>query len=166
MKKFIVMGAIILLTGCAATMMPSLSRDYVLINRSQPAFTVFVGITKDKYNEIKAKAANEEETILVTWDTFSHDSDKYVKSRITKDDYPESRTVEGVVAFVRKFPGNPIGLTWNGGIAITRNDYRHSEKTYMLYKLNPADYERTRIRDPRRDPVNPNGHLGPLLGWQ
>jgi hypothetical protein len=166
MKRFmVIIGAFVFLAGCAAAMLPLTSQDYVLIDRTQPAYTVFVGIAKDKYNKVKAITANEKEAVLVTWDTFSQDSGKYVKSRIIKDDYPESRAVAGIVELVRKFPGTPIGLTWNGGIAITRNDYRHSEKTYSLYKLDPAGYDRTRIRDPQGDPVNPKGHLGPLLGW-
>jgi len=91
--------------------------------------------------------------------------DKYVRGRIAKDDYPGSGVVSGIVALLDKYPGGPIGLTWNGGVAITYNDYQHAKKTYQKYLADPSEYERTRTHDPRLDPVNPRGHLGPLLGW-
>jgi tetratricopeptide (TPR) repeat protein len=142
------------------------SGDFVLIDRTEEAYTVYTGIPNNRLGETKAKLSNAPQGIaLVTWEAFIHDSDKYVKAQIVKDEYPESRTTAGVVELVGKFPGTPIGLAWNGGIAITYMDYQHAKRIYERYKADPASYERNRNRDPRADPINPKGHLGPLLGW-
>lgn len=159
-----VVPVLMLMIGCAS--IPLSSVDSVLIDRTEQAYTVYAGIQENKIGEVKAKLLDAPQGVtLVTWETFIQNSDEYVKSQIVKDEYPESRTIAGVVELVRKFPGTPIGLTWNGGIAITYNDYQHAKRIYEQYKADPASYERSRNRDPRADPVNPKGHLGPLLGW-
>ena len=159
-----VVPVLMLIFGCAS--IPLSSGDFVLIDRTEDAYTVYVGISKNKLDENKIKLTIAPQGIaLVTWEAFIQNSDKYVKTQIVKDEYPESRTTAGVVELVRKFPGNPIGLTWNGGIAITYLDYQHAKRIYEQYKADPASYERIAKRDPRADPINPKGHLGPLLGW-
>jgi hypothetical protein len=140
---------------------------YVLINKHEEcAYTVFEGITKEKIDAVKMKIQTKKEVEIVRWDDFTHNLDKYVKSKIIKDDYPGSGVVEGIRDLLRKYSGAPFGLTWNGGIAITVNDYRHAETTYKKYQNNSAEYEHLKIQDLRLDPVNPKNHLGPLLGWQ
>lgn len=159
-----VVSILMLMFGCASV--PLSGGDFVLIDRTDDAYTVYAGIPKNKLGEIQAKLANAPQGItLVTWEAFSRNSDEYVKTRIVKDEYPESRTTAGVVELVRKFPGTPIGLTWNGGIAITHMDYQHAKRIYARYKADPASYERIGKGEPRADPINPKSHLGPLLGW-
>ncbi len=140
---------------------------YVLINRHERfAYTVLAGISKEKVDAAKIKIQDKKGLEIVRWDDFAQNLDKYVKSKIIKDDYPGSKVVEGIRDLLIKYPGTPVGLTWNGGIAITVKDYRHAETTYKEYQNNPAEYELLKIQDPRLDPVNPKNHLGPLLGWQ
>ncbi len=142
------------------------SGDFVVVDGTEKAYTVYALIPKNRLDEIRAKLSNVPQGIvLLSWETFMQNSDKYIKAQIAKNEYPESRAIAGVVKLVRKFPGTPIGLTWNGGIAITYNDYQHAKSIYEQYKADPAMYERNRNRDPRNDPINPKGHLGPLLGW-
>lgn len=166
MKKLVV---VVILT--ALIVVPCLpleavaAADFVIIYKKQAAYTVFVGISQAKLDAVKAKLANEPDTSLLTWEVFSHHTDKYVKAQIVRDEYPDSRTVSGIVELIRKFPDTPIGLTWNGGIAITHNDYRYAINTYKQYQSDPTAYLRLRKQDPRVDPVNPKGHLRPLLGW-
>jgi len=143
------------------------SGDVVVVDRTKAAYTIYAVMPKDKLDALKAKLANRpsQKVVLVSWKTFIQNTDKYVKTRIIKNEYPESKAAAGVVELIRKYKGSPFGLTWNGGIAITYNDYRHARRIYKKYKANPAEYDRTRNRNPRADPINPKWHLGPLLGW-
>lgn len=96
---------------------------------------------------------------MLTWEQFLESVNEYARSVILRNDYPSVSVVDGVVCLVasKKGSGAPWGLTWNGGIALTFNDYQHVRRTYKSYKANPAGYRP--IRDPKRDPVNPGGHL-------
>jgi len=142
------------------------SQDRVLIDGTDQAYTVFAAIPSEKVGQVEAKLASApKEVALVEWSQFADAASQYVGARIVRNDYPQSRTVEGVVALLRKYPGTPIGLTWNGGIAITYNDYQYAKRTYEQYKADPTAYERNRIDAPRPDPIRPEVHLAPLLGW-
>lgn len=164
-NKIIIFSIFLFLEGCA-TAAPLTSEDLVMIDNSLDAYTVYAGIPKNKKEAVKNELKGTQDSIfLIPWDEFSQNEGKYIRSRIIKNEYPESRTIKGIIELVKKYPGTPIGLTWNGGIAITRNDYQHSIKTYNTYLRNPDAYEQIRIRDPRADPVKPEWHLGPLLGW-
>lgn len=56
---------------------------------------------------------------------------------------------------MRRYRG-PVGLTWNGGIAVTAGDYENSKKAYQEYLSNPDGYERTREKlDPSANPPKP-----------
>lgn len=161
-RHAILLVTIVLLCGCAT--IPRSGPDYVVIDRKEAAYTVFVGIPDKRLDAVKTKLSGDHGVDLVAWEAFNQGKDTYISARILKDEYPGSGAVAGIIELVRKFPENPIGLTWNGGVAITLRDYQHAKRTYQQYQANSADYERTRIRDPRADPVNPRTHLDPLLG--
>ncbi|MDH5369177.1 MAG: hypothetical protein OEW99_04085 [Gammaproteobacteria bacterium] len=139
------------------------SSQFVAIDQKEPAFTVFTGIPKnigsDEFKKIKQKVSSRETLIMLTWDKFLDSVDKYAQSVILINDYPDIRIVDGLVCLVasKQGTGAPWGLTWNGGIALTYNDYQHARRTYESYKANPASY--IPLNDPGRDPVNPAGHL-------
>jgi len=156
--------AVISLTAIGSS--PARSQNHVLVDGTEQAYTVYAGIPDDKVAQVQAKLADAPRDVaLLEWEKFVDAANRYVEARVLKNEYPQSRTVEGVVALLRKYPGTPIGLSWNGGIAITYNDYQYAKRTYAQYKSDPAAYERNRVDDPRRDPLRPEGHLGPLLGW-
>lgn len=140
---------------------------YVVIDHSEPAFIVFTGIpkrlTKEKVEEIRQHVAKRKTAAMLTWQQFLQRVDGYARSVMLRNDYPKVNVVDGIVCLVasKKGSGAPWGLTWNGGIALTFNDYQHARRTYAAYKKDPASYKP--IRDPRRDPVNPGGHL-PFFG--
>lgn len=142
-----------------------LNGDYVLIDRTNDSYTVCLGIPKNKIEEMKAKAAvgYEDKTPIVTWERFTLNSERYMQAQIINNEYPNSRTQEGIIEHIRKFPRTPIGLVWNGGIAFTYNDYQHAKRIYEEYNADPESYNKIN-RDPSTDPINPKGHLGPLLG--
>ncbi|MBL8488393.1 MAG: hypothetical protein JNK22_15020 [Rhodocyclaceae bacterium] len=62
---------------------------------------------------------------------------------------------------VRKYPGTPFGVTWNGGMAFTRNDCAAAKKAFDAFRT-AGEFVKP---PPERDPVAPANHLGPLLGW-
>ncbi len=63
-----------------------------------------------------------------------------------------------------RFPGNPLGITWNRGVATTTNDY-FAVDALKLWSENPNGYERAlRSHEPGADPVAPEAHFVPLLG--
>jgi hypothetical protein len=140
---------------------------YVVIDHNEPAFIVFTGIPKrlekKKVEEIRQHVATRKTAAMLTWQEFLQRVDGYARSVVLRNDYPKINVVDGIVCLVasKKGSGAPWGLTWNGGIALTFNDYQHARKTYKAYKQDPAAYKP--IRDPRRDPVNPRGHL-PFFG--
>ena len=137
--------------------------EFVVIDRSEPAFIVFTGIPKTldekKIEEIKMKVSGKETLTMLSWPEFLVRVDEYARSVMLRNDYPNIRVVDGIVCLVasQQGTGAPWGLTWNGCIALTFNDYQHARRSYQSYKKNPADYEA--LRDPRADPVHPGGHL-------
>jgi hypothetical protein len=82
------------------------------------------------------------------------------------DDYPESKVVEGIIELLRRYASTPFGLTWNGGVALTFNDYEHAKRIHKKYLSDPEEYAATRLEDPRRDPIHPKAHFAALLGWE
>jgi hypothetical protein len=137
--------------------------QYVVVDQLEPAFIVFTGIPKtidkEQLERIKAQVAGRDTLIMLTWEQFIAKVDDYAQSVMLRDDYPDVDVVDGIVCLVASENGTgaPWGLTWNGGIALTFNDYQHVRRTYKLYKADPASYKP--IRDSRRDPVNPEGFL-------
>ena len=50
--------------------------------------------------------------------------------------------IDQIVAFVRQSPGAPIGLTFDGGMAVTFGDYDAAEKRHAAWRSDPAGYAR------------------------
>jgi len=148
----------------AGAMAAHAASDVVLIDYGDPAYTVFAGLPAEKGEEIKPKLKGLPAD-LVTFQEFAGGRAKFIRKRIVIDEYKGLRADEGIVELVRKYPGTPFGITWNGGIAFTRMDYQFSKRQFAIYNKDPEEYRRTRNPDPAADPVNPMGHLGPLLGW-
>jgi len=142
---------------------------FVLIENKEAAYTVYFGIPKDirdeDLEEIQAIESVEEEVRLISWEDFEQNIDEFVTAKIVKNDYEDSQVVKGIVELVQMYPMTPFGLTWNGGIALMFSDYEHAKRIYQQYQADPDEYEETRNRDPKGDPINPQNHLGPLLGW-
>lgn len=152
-----------LLAGCTGNTAAADTHLHVVIEQTTPAYTVFAGLTDEQKAKFDAQRPADSE--LVDWPDFPADAEKHVTARIVHDDYPNVDVTAGVLALIRRYPGAPIGLTWNGGIAITYNDYRHAETGYAMYQKDPKAYEAWRPHDRRADPIHPLNHLGPLLGW-
>ena len=138
--------------------------DIVLIDQSDPAFTVYAGLPGERTADVRARIANQPAN-LVTFKEFSDRRAELVGAQVALDQYPNSRAVDGIVELAKKYPGTPFGITWNGGIAFTRNDYAFAKSQFSAYSKEPDEYRRTGKIDIAADPIYPPNHLGPLLGW-
>jgi hypothetical protein len=138
---------------------------FVVIDRSETAYTVFLAIPDEKLQDVKSRIAGKQDLILVEWSALAQGKDEHLSSRILKNEYEDSRVVDGILQLLERYPGSPFGLTWNGGVAISYKDYQYAKKTYEKYRTSPEDYERGRVQDPPADPLRPQSHFGPLLGW-
>ncbi len=136
---------------------------FVVVDSSESAFIVFTGIPKsiggDQLEKIKQMVSSRETLTMLSWDQFLDGVNSYAHALILTNDYPDVRLIDGLVCLLasEKGSGIPWGLVWNGGIALTFNDYQHARRTYISYKGNPMEYQP--IQDPRMDPINPSGHL-------
>ena len=137
--------------------------DIVLIDQSDPSYTVYVGLPANRSEEVTTKVANKP-VQLVSFKEFADLPAKFIGERIVIDEYAGSRAQEGIVELVRKYPETPFGITWNGGIAYTRMDYQFAKRQFENYSKNPEEHRRTRTANQKADPVHPMSHLHPLLG--
>lgn len=154
---------------------PPVDLSSVVVEYSQPAYTVYLGVPSDtaakklgvgRIFEDRRRATQQKDVELVSWKEFRENTGKYIDSRMVTNEYSDSKVAEGITEFLRRYPGVPIGLTWNGGISFTANDYEHAKRTHSQYLADPAEYASTKTKDPRADPVKPKWHFGPLLGWK
>lgn len=144
---------------------PNTKNDFVVISKENSAYTVFVGISEEKKNDAKGQYENNRNIEIVPFESFLKDRGKYVGQHVIKDEYPNSQALDGIVELISRFPGTPVGLTWNGGVAITRNDYKFAEDTFYRFDSDPENYKKASNENKRADPINPRVHLDPLLCW-
>lgn len=55
---------------------------------------------------------------------------------------PRMRVIDAVIEAVKRNPRAPIGLTFEGGMAITYSGYRAAEKRHAAWQADPAAYAR------------------------
>ena len=106
--------------------------DAVLIDTSEKAYTVYAGLPTDRAEAAKSKLEGKP-VDMVQIDQFAENSTKIIGSHVVRNDYPGERIEEGIVALIKKYPGTPFGVTWNGGIAYTRNDYQAAKKAFESF---------------------------------
>lgn len=135
--------------------------DVVLIDTTAPAYTVYARLPGERAEAVRKMIAGQPGE-LVSFDEFAAAPDQYISRKIVRDEHAGQRAVEGIVELLRKYGNSPFGITWNGGIAITRADYQFAKSRYELFNKDPDEYQRTL---PRKDPTDPASHLKPLLGW-
>lgn len=134
--------------------------DVVLIDRMEKAYTVYAGLPLKRADDARSKLEGKPIDI-VTFQQFIGNLKNFVGARIVRNDYPEDKTEEGVAALIQKYPGTPFGVTWNGGIAFTRNDYQAAKNSFGAFNT-PGGFSKPARES---DPVAPMNHLKPLLGW-
>ena len=140
-----------------------MSPSYVLIDSSEEAYTVFLlyppKTTEQQIEQFIAKyAADGLKASILPMEEFAAATKQNVEARIIKNDYPQVKIADGLASFLKGNPGAPVGLTWNGGIAVTKSDYAFAKKAYARYKSNPTEYEHSRPKDRSQDPLHPLNH--------
>jgi hypothetical protein len=144
--------------------------EWVVIDQSSLAHTVFMAVAQntpeDKFQELLSMVSQERGAAVKSWPEFLEWTTVFLDMQIERDDYPGSNAKEGIIELLRRYAGTPIGLTWNKGIAVERSDFAHAKRTYEEYMDDPDAHARTRPKDPGSDPLNPQRHLGGLLGWK
>ena len=135
---------------------------YVLIDRSDPSFVLFQGIPEDRRQEaldlIQSHAGGR--ATLIAWDQFRAGVKDYARTAMIRNDYPDYNLAAAILCLLRAAPAMPWSITWNGGIAFTRNDYEWARRQFKSYSQNPSAY---RPVNSARDPNNPGGFL-PAFG--
>lgn len=137
---------------------------HVAIDPSAQHTTYFVALPKsltaEQLQNLNRALAERKGAFMVSWDEFKADPKRYVQQFIRRNDYPEVDVVNGMTRLIERYAGTEFGLTWNGGLAVTQNDYKHASQTYRLFL---KDSDLPKRPEQRADPVHPSNHLEPLL---
>lgn len=151
---------LLLVTGANAQ-----DADFVFLDRSNAAYGMLARLPGETRAAVVAKLPAGAPADLVDWAAFKADPARIVAPLVLKDEYPGANIAAGIVGLLEKYPRTPFGVTWTGGLAVTRNDYQHAERIHRLFRERPEDYEKSKVSgERRRDPIHPDNHLGPLLG--
>ncbi|MBC3916090.1 hypothetical protein H8L32_01205 [Undibacterium sp. CY18W] len=157
LRNIIVVFTIFLITSMPAKAAPG----YVIIDVSKPDVTSYTSIPKSRtdadLDKLRGQVSAQAGVSMETWEAFKNNLHLLVEAKIKKNEYPELIIKEGLADFLEKFEGIPLGLTWNGGIALTYNDYIHAKRTYQQYLGKPDSV--ARVSERNRDPVHPANHL-------
>ena len=138
---------------------------YVIIDHRQKAFTIFYTILEGMVDmrDPRIWISGEDGITMVKWGEFKKNKDKYIGERIINNEYGESKIEKKFVRLLFLYPINKFGLTWNGGVAITEDDFKYAMSTYLVYTADPEEYKRYKTNDSENDPLNPKYKLKKLL---
>lgn len=150
-----------LLLACGAAAQEA---DFVVVDRGKAAYWVVARFPAASRADLQSKLKPGDPVEFVDWAAFKADPARHAGAVIVKDEYPGEQLLAGIVQLLEKYPRTPFGIAWTGGLAFTRNDYRHTERIYAVFRERPEEYEQSKVSgDRRRDPIHPANHLGPLL---
>lgn len=151
------------------SLVSGIPKDFVAIDHREKSFTIFIMIPEEGIDTANAVIKGKNDIDIVTLEEFTNRAHDFITSRVIRNEYEGSQIEQEVVNFLHKHTGSPLGVTWNGGIAITNNDAEYAKRTYQQYINNPEDYKRKKIQEPQADIVNPRRnlgtHFGPLFEW-
>jgi hypothetical protein len=121
---------------------------YVVIDRREPAYTLYTAIRADQVAGLAPELRASEAVQLVGLQDFTRDAADIVKAGVTSEEYGLDGTLPTLLQVLRETPGTPIGITWNGGIAVTYTDYQHARRMHQRFLDDPAAYRRQRAQQP------------------
>lgn len=151
------------LAVCLLAVMPALADTAaVLINGTNPAYTVYMTVGTAGLDKVRDQFADREGYQLVEWPAFTADPGRYLHARIIHDEYAQSGVETLVREFLEQVPGAPLALTWNGGVAFTAADFRAAEQRYQQYLADPSAYAAAHAAGGEGD-VNDPAWLVPIL---
>jgi hypothetical protein len=145
-------------------------KDFIIIDHTEKSFTIFAIIPGEGIDKVKESIEDKKDVNIISLEEFTNRAHEFIELRIIRNEYEGSQIGQVVVNYLHKHTGSPIGVTWNGGIAITNNDVEYAKSMYQQYISNPEDYERKKIQESLTDPLNPRRtlktHFGPLFEWE
>jgi len=135
----------------------------VIVDPTVEAYTVVISVEAQKRAKIEKDRPGEFQYFSVK--QFSEAVTEIIDPRILENAYSTDNFYSNLVELVVKYPDTPIGVTWHGGIAITRNDFQHSERMLGIWKNDKGQFLNIQNKSDNvaRDPTNPDAHFGPLL---
>ena len=107
----------------------------ICVDQAQPAWTLLYGVLPQDGKRPCARADMQR----VAQRDFPA-LQRRLHAWLLHEDQPEAGVAERVVALARQQPGMPVGLTWDGGMAITANDYTAAERRLAAYRADPQGY--------------------------
>jgi len=161
-----VAAALLTLFACAAAARAADPVE-VFIDARDPAFVILQGVAEDAPDLARREMegyATLNGVSLVPWDAFRANAQALLAPYILRNDYPGQPTILGTVALVKAYPGRPFAVTWNGGLAVSFQDYQYAVESRRAFLDDAEAYERRRASPPADDPIDPARHLAALLG--
>ncbi|MCX7794363.1 MAG: MalM family protein [Thermodesulfovibrionales bacterium] len=144
-------------------------KDFIIIDYREKAFTIFIMIPEEGIEKVKENIKDKKDIDILSLEEFTTNLHNFIESRIIKNEYKDSKIEQIVLNYLYKHPGFPLGVAWNGGLVITKDDAEYAKSMHQLYINNPAEYERSKIQESPNDPLNPqriiDTHFGPIFEW-
>jgi len=148
MQRIVVTLLMAFLVGCG----PDPGVKYVVIDSKEAAVVVFtpapLSASETLLKRVVAEAATPGTVRYVTWADFPASIRGEAEKVIVRNDFPDADIPRGLACVMAKAPGQ-WGITWNGGIALTRNDYEFARGSFSAKA--PASGP---------SPVDPKVHFG------
>jgi hypothetical protein len=138
----------------------------VVVDPSHPSYTVLISVPAEKRREIERSHPSAKTFSYVSLEDFRKNPKQYVSKKILIASYSTPRFFDRLGQLVAKYPGTPVGVVFNGGVAITYNDYTHADRMYAIWNRDKNRYLEVQNlpENTARDPIHPEAHFGPLLG--
>lgn len=160
-------STVLLATSAMATSIATAREPgYVIIDPSDVYATTFISIpASSSASEIEGFKKNLQQrkaAKLITWAEFKSTVKQEVSANVRRNDYSDVDVTAGIIQLLTQHQKTPFGLTWNGGIALTGNDYKHALRTFESYRANPTAPAPKNI-DRSRDPIHPLNHFSALI---
>jgi hypothetical protein len=145
---------VVLLVAMAARIVNAAEPSQVIVDPSRGYATVFISLAEGD----SPKALLEQEGAFnVGWSEFKAHPEKYITAYIRRNDEPGVDVSAGLLLLLKENPGQRFGLTWNGSLAFSSEDFRFAEGSYRQYRDDPevVAVPAERRRSPGRAPITP-----------
>ncbi len=114
---------------------------FVLIDSREPAYCTLLSFSDLKFlRDIEKIPRDQLVRMTLDFNQFKIDPGRYLDSCVIINQYKKYDYRKYFPKLLQKHKRTPFGLTWNGGLAFTWNDYRQAKNLHDDYKTNPQNY--------------------------
>lgn len=160
-KFFLILMLVLGVIFPAATDAASQTRalDTVAIDTHEAAYTVYYLFPHESQaqflEKIRKSGLTPDKITIVSLTELAARADELIRKKVIQKDYPQFDPGDGFLKLIQAgFATAGLGLTWNGGIAVTYNDFQFAKKSYQKFKTG-----NWKLPAPAADPVYPAHHL-------